>query len=136
MDLAKRRGFLENVANPRGGIDYVVELKGAIESTEEGAGGRRSAELSVRYVPDKWILDPGAFGRYLEALATIEFQSLEALAAAILDDIANEAVVRWVQVVVTAPDTSHSPVDRHGVMLEDRQPRWDNPSLLSRMKRF
>ena len=54
----------------------------------------------------------------------------------ILDDVNNEVVPRWVQVTVTAPGDRAAGVDGHGVMLEDRQPRWDNPALLSRLERY
>jgi 7-cyano-7-deazaguanine reductase len=62
------------------------------------------------------------------------FASLEALATAVLDDINNEVVARWVQVVISAPAPDEPGVDGHSVMLEDRQPKWENDSLLSRLR--
>ena len=90
----------------------------------------------MRYVPDKLIIDPAAFGRYLGALGTLPWESLEKVAVTILDDINNEVVARWVQVALSAPNGTHPGVDSHGVMLEDRQPKWDNPALLSRLRRY
>ncbi len=29
-----------------------------------------------------------------------------------------------------------SGVESHGVILEDRRPKWDNPALLSRLRRY
>ena len=54
----------------------------------------------------------------------------------ILDDINNEVVARWVQITVSSPDPTDSALEFHGIVLEDRQPKWDNPALLSRLKRF
>ncbi|MCZ6466802.1 MAG: hypothetical protein O6829_05960, partial [Alphaproteobacteria bacterium] len=92
--------------------------------------------VGVRYVPDKLIIDPAAFGRYLGALGTLPWESLETVAVTILDDINNEIVARWVQVALSAPNGAHPGLDNHGVMLEDRQPKWDNPALLSRLRRY
>ena len=94
-----------------------------------------SATVGLSYVPDKVVLDAAAFGRYLEALTRGGWTSLEPLAVAVLDDVNNEAVPRWVQVVVSGPDALHPGVEKHSVVVEDRQPRWDNAPLLSRLGR-
>ncbi|MCH8835488.1 MAG: hypothetical protein IH925_06035, partial [Proteobacteria bacterium] len=54
----------------------------------------------------------------------------------ILDDINNEVVARWVQVALSVPNGALPGVGNHGVMLEDRQPKWDNAALLSRLRRY
>ncbi len=132
IDAKERRGLLATQSNPGSRLDYVSALDGRIAS----AGDAKPATVGVRYVPDKRILDPATFGRYLEALGTLGWASLEEVAVTILDDINNEVVTRWVQVAVSAPDGGHPGVDNHGVVLEDRQPSWDNPALLSRLRRY
>ena len=89
--------------------------------------------LSIHYVPDRMIIDPAAFGRYLEALSTLEWDSLEQLATEVLGDFNDHLIGRWVRVVVTAPEGAYPDVGSHEVLIEDRQPGWDNPSLLSRL---
>ena len=81
-------------------------------------------------------MDVKAFGAYLEALASIDWPSPEELAVTVITDINNELIARWVQVTVNAPDLLHHAIETHGVVLEDRQPDWDNPMLLNRLERI
>lgn len=131
MEILERRKFLKTVRNPDAKLDYVTSIAGQMTTLKEGDMSR----VSLRYVPDKLILQPEAFGRYLDALGALEWPSLEEAAAVVLNDINNELIARWVQVSLSAPDKIHPGVDRHEVLLEDRQPNWDNAGLLSRLKR-
>ena len=133
MNRLSRRDLIVANPNPETRLDYVVRLEGHMAG---GPDGTTTTSVGVCYVPDKAVLDPGAFGRYLEALATQSWSSLEEVATVILDDINNEVVARWVQVRVSAPQPAHPGVDTYGVMLEDRQPKWDNPALLARLERY
>ncbi len=125
MDPTARHEFLTTTPNPGTRLDYVVSLEGTL-------GTRLS--LVLRYVPDKVVLADGAFTAYLGQFAPAEDDRLEALGVTILEDINNEVVPRWVQVSITKGDGAAH--EQHGVLLEDRQPRWDNPSLLSRLRRY
>ena len=58
------------------------------------------------------------------------------LSSNILNDVNNELVTRWLQLSISAPNQVHHGIDRHEVMLEDRQPNWDNVGLLSRLKQY
>ncbi|MEE8393877.1 MAG: hypothetical protein V3R66_05985, partial [Rhodospirillales bacterium] len=60
------------------------------------------------------------------------WETMEKVAVMVLNDINNEVVARWTQVSVAASKDKAS----HNVMVEDRQPHWDNPDLLSRLKRY
>jgi 7-cyano-7-deazaguanine reductase len=95
-----------------------VTLNGSIA----GAG-----MLHVSYVPDQHILKSGSFESYLRAIGAVEWSSPEAAAVAILHDLNNELVARWVQVTLGS--------DAYRVTIEDRQPRWDNREMLSRLGR-
>ncbi len=86
--------------------------------------------------PTRWCCNRAAFRAYLDTLAGGSAASREDLAVMILDDINNEVVARWVQITVSSPDPTDSALEFHGIVLEDRQPKWDNPALLSRLKRF
>jgi len=129
MDVHERRGHLKTLANPGGSRDYVAGLRGTVQAFGAGPATR----VSIHYVPDRAIVEPAAFGRYLETLTAAEWSSLEALATAVLGDFANELVARWTRVVVTAPEGAYPGVGAHQVIIEDRQPGWDNPALLSRL---
>lgn len=124
-DVPARRALLRTLANPTPRRDFVVDLAGHV-------GGDRPADVSLRYVPDRLVLVPDSFVSYLQALDEVALPSLEHLAAAITDDVANEVVARWTQVIVTTNPGGPG----HSVLVEDRQPRWDNKSLLERLRRF
>jgi len=134
---AERRGLLETAANPGTGPDYLSLLEGH-------APGAR-ARVTIRYVPDKRILTPAAYRRYLAALeapgdmsrAPEVPETPEALALMILEDMNNEVVPRWVQVVVAQESGEDAEGGaRHVVLVEDRQPKWDDPALLARLVKF
>lgn len=115
-----RREALATVPSPDSRHDFLVELRG------EPLPGSR---LLIRMVPDRLILEASGFAAYL-AHPFDGLSSPEALAVAILDDLNNELVPRWVEVTVERDD----PLP-HRVVIEDRQPTWDNPALLARLHR-
>jgi len=129
MKVKERRALLETHANPDSALDYVSGLHGTLQAFGLG----KPTLLSIHYVPDRMIIDPAAFGRYLEALSALEWDSLEQLATEVLGDFNDHLIGRWVRVVVTAPEGAYPGVGSHEVLIEDRQPGWDNPSLLSRL---
>ena len=120
MDSHTRRSRLTTAQNPESRLDYIVSLR---ESFEGG-------EVLVSYVPDRFILVPDSLGDYLSAVDAFTSRNLEETAATILGDLNNELVPRWVQVAVSR---LHDGAIRHRVAVEDRQPKWDNPGLLSRL---
>ena len=129
MKVKEKRALLETHANPDSALDYVSGLHGTLQAFGLG----KPTLLSIHYVPDRMIIDPAAFGRYLEALSALEWDSLEQLATEVLGDFNDHLIGRWVRVVVTAPEGAYPGVGSHEVLIEDRQPGWDNPSLLSRL---
>lgn len=118
MDTRSRRALLTTVANPGPHHDYLVHLTGAVDG---------HTTVSIRYVPDRAILTPPTFELYRDALAGQDWTP-EALAVAVLDDLNNELLPRWLQVAVTRDQ----PFD-HRVTIEDRQPAWDNPAVMARL---
>jgi NADPH-dependent 7-cyano-7-deazaguanine reductase QueF len=115
----ERRRHLETPGNPAPGRDYMVALQGAL------ADGR---SVSVSYVPDRAVVDPGSFGRYLAAIEQLPWESLEQLGAALLDDVANALVPRWARVELSMQSSGGL---HHRVRLEERQPHWRNDALVS-----
>jgi 7-cyano-7-deazaguanine reductase len=121
MDAISRRERLETNDNFDARIDYIVTLSDAVNE---------SYKVDIRYIPDRTILKPEALKAYLDDVGALEWLHLESLGLAILSDLNNELVPRWVQVVVSATSATM----KQRVALEDRQPRWDNLALLSRIK--
>jgi 7-cyano-7-deazaguanine reductase len=134
MDTLDRRKLLVTEANPDANLDYLAALDGDIAPLKGCAGG--TASLRLVYVPDKAVLPPAGFSRYLEALGKETWVSLEGVAVTVLGDINNELVPRWVRVRVAAESVLLPGVSAHTVTAEDHQPGWDNPALLSRLKRI
>lgn len=120
------RALLVTSTNPNARTDYMVMLEGRLNW---GNG----AVVALRYVPDRLILERAAFAAYLTVLGGVAWDNLEHCAATLLEDVNNELVPRWVQVAVTSPAASATGVS-HAILLEDRQPRWDNSSLLQRLR--
>lgn len=118
---AARLALLQHRSNPRADIDYVVAFDGR---TADGC-----CLVQLTFVPDKLLLEAGAFDAYLAGFDADAASAVEPLALDILDDINNEIVPRWVRVVVSMPRDG-STARMHKVIAEDRQPNWDNPRIL------
>lgn len=119
-----RREILATRANPKTGLDYLVAIDTAASS------GRA---VQLRYVPDKLLLRPEAFDAYLRTLTSASEMPAEELALAIIEDINNEVVPRWVQVQIEASAGGREPKSNaYRVLIEDRQPNWDNPQIIAR----
>ncbi|MGB0671050.1 MAG: hypothetical protein ACPGNT_06100 [Rhodospirillales bacterium] len=121
-----RRSLIRTRPNPEDRRDYVV----ALNNIRIG-----QLELRVLYVPDKLILDVDSLVDWVDALAATSWPDPETAAAAVRDDISNELVPKWQQIVLTRASHSRggSLLPGHQVILEDRQPRWDNRNLLDRL---
>ncbi len=119
------RETLRTRPNPNREVDYVVILEGTVRPR----GAAAPLNLTLCYVPDRLIVETGEWRKYLAELSAESMSTLEELAHRILFDVNNEVVPRWLSVVV-CDDT---PGPSHKVVIEDRQPTWDNPDLLRRI---
>ena len=88
-------------------------------------------KLTISYVPDRDILQAGALAKYIASQPSLQVfgreTQLEGLAATIADDFADQVVPRWHRVTLQARN--------YVVTVEDRQPGWDHPTLLSSVPR-
>jgi 7-cyano-7-deazaguanine reductase len=125
---APPRDLIRARPNPGARHDYLVRLSGAV-ALAEGA-----AHLTLHYVPDRLIAEDAGFDRYVAALGSIRHDSLEGLATAVLDDVNNALVPRWVRVALSAD--ARAAGHRHAVLVEDSQPGWTNDALLSVLPPF
>jgi hypothetical protein len=123
-DAAGLRELLHALPNPGERHDYLVRLIGNVSH----AGGG-NAHITLHYVPDRLIAEAAGFGAYLDALGRASHETLEGLAACVLDDVNNALVPRWVRVTLTADSAAAG--SRHAVLMEDAQPGWSNDPLIS-----
>ncbi|MEK9751728.1 MAG: hypothetical protein VW338_00750 [Rhodospirillaceae bacterium] len=124
MDAIQRREILEPTANPGSAGDYVITLRASIARAE----GTAAASVVLRYVPERQILTPANFERYIGEVGRLAWESLEAVAVAILDDVANELVPRWAQVTLRDGGAMGQEI-----AIEESQPGWRNEDLIYRL---
>jgi 7-cyano-7-deazaguanine reductase len=127
MDIWQRRAILDPIENPDRNIDFVSSLTGGLSAF----GGRM--RVTLRYVPDAKTLRPARFTAYLQTLESFDWPSHENLATTILQDVSNELVPRWVQ-IITHQEAGADGSPEHNVLVEDRQPQWNNPALLASLE--
>jgi 7-cyano-7-deazaguanine reductase len=125
MDIFARRAQLQTLDNPNKTIDYIITLETRLPKTP--------ITLTLRYIPDKFILDSRCFDGYITDVAAQQDLYIETLAATVVEDFNNELVTKWVQ-VIAYEDLGDS--SKHNVVIEDKQPRWDNPHLLARLSKI
>lgn len=121
MEPAARRTLLLTRPNPGGTLDYVVTL--------DGRPAAEGARVTLRYVPDRLVLEAAAFADYLASLDAAA-QGIEELVVTVLADINDVLVPRWLQIAATTRSGDHR------AAVEDCQPRWNNTLLLQRLERI
>jgi 7-cyano-7-deazaguanine reductase len=114
--IAPRRELLKTFPNPDVRHDYLVEFAPVLAD---------ATRLLIRFVPDRDVLAPDCLAAYLAAFGA---DWLEALALTMVEDLANQLVPRWVEV------QAERMTPLHRVVVEDRQPAWDNSDLLQRIR--
>lgn len=125
MDPCERRELLRTRANPGGGRDYVITLSGTLKPD----GMEAALDVVARYVPDRLIVEPADFETYLRTIQSLRWETLEAVAVAVIDDMSDRLVARWVQVTIRGGSQN----GRHDIAIEDHQPGWHNEDLLYRL---
>lgn len=118
-ELADRQALLPTVPNPNPKIDILTR-----GSARVGAIG---LPITVIYVPDKRLIASGGLAGFAKSFQP-EGETLEARAVSLLREISDELVPRWIQLRLGEGD--------HRVLMEDRQPKWTNDPLLSRIEAF
>lgn len=118
-DLHTRRALLVTQPAPHPRHDALVNLTGTM------------SEISVRlrYVPDRDILIPESFATYLQILPTEAAGLLEETAQTILEDINDQVIPCWLEVLASSGNGQI----QHEVRIEDRQPKWQDRGLLDRL---
>ena len=121
----KRRALLQTVSNSNQASDFLVLL--------EAPCCEGQVQIRIQYVPDRWILPSTILQPYLAALPQGQCDQLEKLALTILEDVINELVPRWVQIVASEEVPQQG---AHRILVEDRQPNWGNQALLAGVRQL
>lgn len=117
-------------SNTRAGRDYILSLNKTVTVAQLGSGAACEIDILIRYVPDRLICDTVGMPEYFTKIASRIWDGAEDLANAIADEFSNELIPRWIRVSLTLS------VDgiQQSVLVSDKQPLWDNPSLLQRIE--
>ncbi|WP_138379772.1 hypothetical protein [Luteithermobacter gelatinilyticus] len=115
--------------NPDKRRDYVISLRKIVTFNHN------SYVFTLRYVPDKLILQHGAFDDYLEQCQILgqlpEWTTPEGLALHVLEDIMDEIVPKWVGLSIVRKGEDGGLEVK--IAVEDRQPQWHDEALLQRL---
>lgn len=129
MNAQDRRDLLRGRPSPDATRDYVVELERGLTYP-----GKR-VDIALRYVPDRAVLRLESLEAYFDALGDSPSRPLEEIGAVVLGDVNDCLVPRWIEVRV-ATSGGDGGIESHAVLLQDRQPKWDNPALLARLRKY
>lgn len=128
-----RREQLAFSPAPASNRDYITTLRGQLDGA---AFDLKTIHLEVRFVPDRYVVSANHFNAYLAHLNTWPFDTLESLCAALRDDFANVLIGKWTQVTVIGESINKHGCQEQQVVMEDRQPKWNNTTLLDRLKPY
>ncbi len=128
MEQNERRDILTSSPNPDRSLDYISVLSGHLSTVPD----RTPHDARLRYVPGNFILHPDSWQRYLEVLGTMQWDSMEKLAVTLVADTNDHLVPRWIEVSLTA---NRAGTDMQ-VIVNDREPGWNNENILARLDSF
>lgn len=118
-EAAARGQTVETFASPDSKTDFLCRL--------EARWAAADVPLVLTYVPDKLMVSEPAFARFAAGFDP-PAGPLEVRAAAALRTLNDDLVPRWIQLRAGA--------GAHRVLIEDRQPKWQNDALLRRVEPF
>jgi hypothetical protein len=123
-----RRETIPLAKNPRTKLDYVITGNLELKNIQIGASGPRTLRLDMRYVPDQDVITGiSDLAGYCQHLGQVAWPTLADLGTAIMADFNDVLMPRWLEIRLDlAPEGS--------IYLQERQPKWANPTLLSRIQ--
>lgn len=126
----KRRSLLLPRGNPAGHTDYVVQIDSQVTASSLSA----AISVTIRYIPDREVLDAPGLYDYWGMLGAADWPSFEDLAVTVLGDLSNVLVPRWIEIVLSTEAADVEGGQGHRVVLQERQPKWHNEALLTRLR--
>ncbi len=132
-DIDERRRSLLVRDNTGPGTDYVVTLNGIMMIR----GLPDAIRFRIRYVPDKFTLDPASLDDYAAEIRKQEWSSFEEASLALFEDFNNEIVPRWLEILAETTRLGSvrgaAAENQYSALFSDCQPDWRNPRLLDRL---
>ena len=92
---------------------------------------QKSFLFGLRYIPDKLLLCHDSLAAYLEQVLSRDPDTAEALANDILEDIVDQIIPRWVEVILKQHENSLG--QDIVITVAESQPNWRNDDLLKRL---
>lgn len=132
-DLNTRRKNIKSIPNSDRNLDYITTLKSHISISSKSDEHLAQATLIAHYVPDRFILTPKSFKDFIEIIEAIQWESVEEMTVAILTDLNNELVPRWIRIETMTAASNDTNATHHSVLIEDQQPDWNNHRLLKNL---
>lgn len=102
--------------------DLVISLKQNILLADN------PAQLHLRYIPDKLLMDHAGFADYVKAHIT-PLNHAEETVHIILEEMVDTLVPRWIEVGLWCEENEQQII----ITLFDKQPHWHNDLLLTRL---
>jgi NADPH-dependent 7-cyano-7-deazaguanine reductase QueF len=127
-DQLERRTILTSSPNPERSLDYISVLSGQFSPGPDNVGH----DVRLRYVPGSFILHPESWQQYLVSLATKSWGSMEILAVTMVADTNDHLVPRWIEISL---NSTRAGSDMQ-VIVDDREPGWNNENILARLDSF
>ena len=106
--------------NPLPHLDYLIELNCNHQYADK--------IILIRYVPDKDVVTQKTFDDYCRFLNSQD-QTPEILTREILNDFNDQILPRFIQINVGTKKGEQ-------IILEDRQPGWENLNFLRRLRKI
>lgn len=120
-DSFTRRGLIQLLSMPQPRHDAVVVMSAPVAH----------GTVRLRYVPDRYLIDPETFATYLESLPLTLQDHVLVWAQMILEDVNDQVIPCWLEVKLDRA-VDMKPVEQ--AIIEDKQPRWQDPGILGRLE--
>ncbi len=128
MEIHERRAMLASSPNPDRSLDYISVLSGQLSPQPDMA----PHDVRLRYVPGSFILHPDAWQRYLAAIGSMTWDSMELMAVTMVGDTNDHLVPRWIEISLSSVRAG---ADMQ-VIVDEREPGWNNENILARLDSF
>ncbi|MCF6215636.1 MAG: hypothetical protein L3J58_05620 [Emcibacter sp.] len=122
---SEEKDILSSSENPYRNKTYVVSI------TQEITLNQKIYLFGLRYVPDKLLLNHEGLDDYLGQMIAHKTTKAENMAHDILEDITNHIIPKWIEVNLVNGDNNRG--QNISITIEDRQPNWENDTLLKRL---
>ena len=126
-----RQSHLEVSPAPKSMVAYVCSIAYNGDSNENGL----SLHVFLHFIPDCFTLSHQQLKKHiLFCIPMLAHCNLNEYMLCLLDDLNDILIPKWLQLSVQMRQENNHLVE--SFLIEDRQPRWDHPSLLARIASY